>query len=172
MMNKLLYFFIFMMTVLSACQKSPECLNGRTYESGDCNCAVGYEGENCDTLTIAKFLGSYLAANAPINIAQSSLYTITVLKDSLELNTVRFKADGYQYATIPVINFTGIASGDHIMIPNQNIVSPNADLNQNGKIEGEACAEIRDNQKVLRVNLKIQYKTITNTYQQYIWQKL
>lgn len=35
------------------------CLNGGVCVDGDCECAAGYEGDSCETLTRAKFNGSW-----------------------------------------------------------------------------------------------------------------
>ena len=47
---------------LSSCKdecKDVECANGGTCEEGICSCPAGYEGDLCETLANAKFVGSF-----------------------------------------------------------------------------------------------------------------
>lgn len=39
--------------------KDVTCANSGTCNDGDCSCTVGYEGKLCDTLSNAKFVGTY-----------------------------------------------------------------------------------------------------------------
>lgn len=52
-------------TVLyTACQddscKRLSCMNGSSCRDGYCNCKTGYEGAECQTLTMSRFLGQYV----------------------------------------------------------------------------------------------------------------
>jgi hypothetical protein len=157
--------------MLNACQKSPECLDGRTYASGDCNCAEGYEGNNCDVLTVAKFLGRYNLGNYLIEVSDINYYYLTITRDSLIANKVKFKAERDIGSRSPSLNFTGNARGDHIDIPRQNIQTTIPDINQNGSIEGEICLERDGTLTYLRANIKILYKANDYSHLQYFWYK-
>lgn len=58
-----------------ACQ-DVTCDNGGTCVEGDCVCATGYEGTNCETLVRAAFIGSF---NVNETCAQSTdSYAVTI----------------------------------------------------------------------------------------------
>jgi hypothetical protein len=58
-------FLAFGMFVINACSdpcKDVTCQNGGVCDEGTCNCAPGFEGEECATAMNAKFIGSYNVA--------------------------------------------------------------------------------------------------------------
>lgn len=67
-MNKKIYVFAVGIIVLlmgfSACDpcKDVSCLNGGICDEGDCLCVGDYEGDDCGTHKIEKFLGTYSVA--------------------------------------------------------------------------------------------------------------
>ena len=73
--------------------------------------------------------------------------------------------------TLIVYDFIGKASGDHIVIPKQNLKSLNKGLNDSLVIQGDACISRRDTNRFLTTNLTIKYKDQNPTYKQYIWQR-
>jgi hypothetical protein len=66
---------------ISSCKedacKDVTCLNGGTCNDGTCDCAAGYEGSNCGTLSRAKILGTYLVAET-CSITGAASYSVTV----------------------------------------------------------------------------------------------
>lgn len=46
--------------------KDVVCQNGGTCVTGNCNCATGYEGTNCETAVRAKFLKTWAASDKDI----------------------------------------------------------------------------------------------------------
>ena len=54
-------FALFLILGFSSCDpcKDVTCQNGGVCDEGDCICTDEYEGDNCETKKIAKFLGSY-----------------------------------------------------------------------------------------------------------------
>ena len=142
-MKNLLSVLVILTIFIFACQKAPNCLNGRKYESGDCNCAMGYEGINCDTLTVSKFLGTYNLGNYPIQTGPYFAYQINILEEPEARDQVILRGS-IKSNTLIVYDFIGKASGDHIVIPKQNLKSLNKGLNDSLVIQGDACISRRD----------------------------
>lgn len=59
-----------------ACQ-DVTCDNGGTCVEGDCVCATGYEGTNCETLVRAAFLGNYNITETCDSGSDSYAVTVT-----------------------------------------------------------------------------------------------
>ena len=62
MKNRLILFVVFSLFIgLFSCNpcRNTECQNGGVCDEGDCMCTDEYEGENCETKKIAKFIGDY-----------------------------------------------------------------------------------------------------------------
>lgn len=61
-----------------------DCKNGAGCTYGKCNCLVGYEGELCDTLSTAKFIGTFVCfdsctlTNYMVNVRATGLGEITL----------------------------------------------------------------------------------------------
>lgn len=117
---------VFLLSLMCfACEEDPcagvSCTNGGTCVEGvgTCDCLPGFEGENCETNTILKFIGSYSAdygncfATAPdhrVNVSQ--------LSGENRLNI----ADLGDYACPGgEVNVIADITGDQISIPSQNI---------------------------------------------------
>ena len=60
--------------------KDMTCLNGGVCESGDCLCAVGYEGLNCATEQRQAFIGNYSVTDN-CNLGSFN-YQISIIADS------------------------------------------------------------------------------------------
>ncbi len=59
-----LVFSAFIVIMLyTACERNPcdnvTCFNGGSCNSGECRCPTGYEGTQCQTLSVSRFLGKY-----------------------------------------------------------------------------------------------------------------
>lgn len=85
-------FFAFVTTILyTACEKNPcnnvNCLNGGSCNNGFCRCPTGWENTQCQTKSIARYLGKYAGYSGCDNGAQ--VYdTVTIVEDNRALNTV------------------------------------------------------------------------------------
>ncbi len=63
------------------------CYNGGSCSGGTCLCPLGYEGPQCLTLSITRYLGVYLGYNTCNNNAE--VYdTATIVADNAAINTV------------------------------------------------------------------------------------
>ncbi len=117
-------------SILLACNKNAGCLS----PYNDCNCADGYEGDNCKTRVTEKFLGNYLKENRS---ATDTTATLLVLDSATQLKRVYIK----KFNTFDVTgrpfygDFYGIVDGKHITIPKQ---SPTGRLNFK-LVEGDVC---------------------------------
>ena len=84
MKNSLISIGIFLAIILSACTpdacKDVNCLNGGVCETGDCICAIGFEGTNCQTEQRQAFVGNYSVDEA-CNLGDFS-YEISINADS------------------------------------------------------------------------------------------
>lgn len=85
--SALLTFGAFSMVTYTACNKDEckdvVCQNGGTCVTGTCNCPTGYEGTNCETLSRAKFIGTY-TGNETCTIGSDN-YTVTIAAQSDDL---------------------------------------------------------------------------------------
>ncbi|HEY9178072.1 MAG TPA: calcium-binding EGF-like domain-containing protein [Flavipsychrobacter sp.] len=65
--SALLTFGAFSMVTYTACNKDEckdvVCQNGGTCVTGTCNCPTGYEGTSCETLSRAKFIGTWTGSD-------------------------------------------------------------------------------------------------------------
>ncbi len=88
------------MFVMNACDdcKDVTCLNGGTCVAGVCECATGYEGDDCGTAANAKFLGVYTVTDGCL----SSSYAQTVSAGSAA-NKVTFNNLG-NYVTPAIVS--------------------------------------------------------------------
>lgn len=63
--KRLLYLSGFLLVLLASCAPNDPCEdlpcgNEGTCREGTCDCALGFEGENCNSREIDKFLGTYI----------------------------------------------------------------------------------------------------------------
>jgi hypothetical protein len=66
--------------------KDVVCQNGGTCVSGTCSCPTGYEGNNCETKSRDKFIGTYIGQeNCTIG---NDNYTITVTTSSENIKLI------------------------------------------------------------------------------------
>ena len=93
--------------------KTISCAYGGVCNNGVCNCPVGYEGSNCETISRQKFLGNWSvfekgsiteAAQYPISIEEGAKITDVVIKNF------------YNYFTTPI---RATVDHDTLFIPNQ-----------------------------------------------------
>jgi len=112
--------------LFSACEKDSctdlTCQNGGACSSGFCHCTTGYEGAQCETLSEARFLGSYIGI--------TTCDTAAGILDTVSISTVN--GSNTQVAvsktTSPGETFYGsisITGGQYL------IVVPSAQLNSN-----------------------------------------
>ncbi|MEM6799893.1 MAG: calcium-binding EGF-like domain-containing protein [Bacteroidota bacterium] len=122
---KLRFVFCLIAFLSFACEEDPcagvSCTNGGTCVEGvgTCECLAGFEGENCETNVILKFIGSYGADyGGCVNTAPEHRVNITQLSGESRLNI----ADLGDYACPGgEVNVIADISGDQINIPSQNI---------------------------------------------------
>ena len=88
-------------SILLACNKNAGCLS----PYNDCNCADGYEGDNCKTRVTEKFLGKYKLEGLPT----ADTTGMTVLDSTSQLKKVYFKK--FNYRSDYYGDFYGIADG-------------------------------------------------------------
>lgn len=90
------------------------CQNGGTCSNGICTCPSGYEGTYCETLTQAKYLGSWAASESYGTSGGTLAYTATIVAgtgSNLSIVIGNFSDLG--------LNVTASISGNTITIPNQ-----------------------------------------------------
>lgn len=63
--------------------KDVVCQHSGTCSEGNCTCTTGYEGTNCETLSRAKFIGTYVGTE--ICTAGTDNYSITLAANSDDL---------------------------------------------------------------------------------------
>src|SRR5438128_7153513 len=78
----------------NACSSDPckdvTCLNGGVCDNGSCNCAVGYEGSDCSTISRDKFIKTWNSANNSCINASSGQLTVTAGSGVLEMSLSNF----------------------------------------------------------------------------------
>lgn len=102
---------------ISSCNDDPckdvSCQNGGTCLTGTCDCEAGYEGEFCETLSRAKFIGSY-NGNETCTVGTDS-YVLTISASSVDDATVVVSNVYNQGFTV-----TGTTDGTSLTIPSQS----------------------------------------------------
>lgn len=89
--------------------------NGVCNSDGSCTCAVGYEGERCETITRDKFKGSWNVLEDG-SISNPMNYTISV-SNAAEINQVYIRNfNNFDNAVV-----TARVEGDTIYVPLQNM---------------------------------------------------
>jgi len=121
-------------TVLyTACEKDSctdlTCKNGGSCADGFCRCPTGFEGAQCESRTVDRFIGTYYG-NSRCNSLPSLVDTVVVFLKSMP-NTVGLVKKSNITDTI-----YGTASGNNIEIPDQT--GPNSSRSVNAVIDGNA----------------------------------
>ncbi len=151
MKKLIIYLSIFAaITLTFACQKASDCL----LPEGGCDCAVGFEGNNCDVRVTSKFLGTYKKSSTDPNKA--------VIRDSIT-NLTRLYFINVGRDTFLKGNFYGNVDGYHVNIPSQ---SP-AGSTGFKLVEGEACLEKIDNAYKITFKLRFENLPFTNRFVYY-----
>ena len=120
-----LFLVCFLASIGISCEEDPcagvSCTNGGTCVEGvgTCECLAGFEGESCETNTILKFIGSYIADyGSCFTTAPEHRVNISQLNGESRLNI----ADLGDYACPGgEVNVIADITGDQINIPSQNI---------------------------------------------------
>ena len=92
--------------------KGTNCANGGICIDGVCNCPVGYQGHNCDTLTKQHFIGTWSVSEKG-TISPQFAYTLFINSDT-PANGVMI-TNMYNY----FVQVRGTVKGDTLFIPNQ-----------------------------------------------------
>ena len=95
--------------------KDTVCNNGGTCNEtdGSCNCPVGYEGSNCETLSRTKFLGVF-SGNETCTVGTDT-YAITC---SANADDLKFNIQNLYNQSLTAI---ASANGNAFTIPNQTV---------------------------------------------------
>jgi len=74
-LKKSLFCLALLALIISDCKPdkcaNAVCQNGGTCNDGTCTCATGYEGDNCETKSTDKFIGTY-------NVIDNINYTVSI----------------------------------------------------------------------------------------------
>jgi hypothetical protein len=110
---------IFSTALFTSCNqdkcKDTVCNNGGTCNEtdGSCNCPVGYEGSNCETLSRTKFLGVF-SGNETCTLGTDT-YAITC---SANADDLKFNIQNLYNQSLTAI---ASANGNAFTIPNQTV---------------------------------------------------
>lgn len=108
----------FVALALTGCKdpcKDVACQNGGVCDEGACICAIGYEGENCETSQRAKFIASY-NVDESCNQTGNFNYSITIATSAVSVNNVVINNFYGVGASV-----SGVVNGSSINIPNQTV---------------------------------------------------
>lgn len=85
------------------------CLNGGVCESGLCECAIGYEGDSCQTLMRAKFLGSW-GVSDDCSQSGTATYSVTLTASPNAVNQVLISNfwDAFTNSVVATVDSTTI----------------------------------------------------------------
>lgn len=127
----------FTMVTYTACNKDEckdvVCNNGGTCANGSCNCPTGYEGTNCETLSRAKFIGTWSGSDE----CESGVYNVTmsVATSSNEINALISNPGGFGNN----ITITGVVSStNELTFTNQTAGGNGRIINGKMTISGNA----------------------------------
>src|ERR1700733_3225138 len=96
LLTTLLFFGVIAIFLYSSCERNVcdnvNCFNGGSCNSsGTCYCPVGYEGNQCQTLAVARFIGTYPGFNlcqSPGNSLPQVFDTAWITADVENINFV------------------------------------------------------------------------------------
>lgn len=149
-MKNIKYIFtIALVSILLGCNIESDCLS----PNNDCNCAEGFEGNSCKTKVTSKFIGTYI----PEILNSASIPSNMTLIDSINpVKNVYFK--NFIYNIDIRINFYGIADGEHILVPKQELTNASGLTH----IEGDVCLIKANSVESLVMKLTLYARTTTN----------
>ena len=108
--------------------KDVTCLNAGTCNEGTCECATGYEGDDCGTAVRAKFLGSY-SFTETCSPSGADSYTVIVTESSSVITDIKIGNIYNKGLTV-----TASISGTTLTIPSQSFGT--ATISGSGTISG------------------------------------
>jgi EGF-like domain len=128
-------------TTLVSCTSDPcdpktiVCANGGTCLDGACQCASGFEGTKCETLSRAKFIGVYNCSDACTTGAGTYVNTIAASSDSLKITFSNMSGLSTALGTPTSVYAT--VSGNTFTIPSQAVIgSATTTISGSGTIAG------------------------------------
>ncbi len=124
-----LMFGMFMFQSCTDDCKDVTCLNGGVCEEGVCECATGYEGEDCSILMNAKFVGTYTVEDQ----CSKNKYSIAITAET-EPNKITFSNLG-NFVTPAVVK--AIVEQKEIKITDFEDVAGNRKFNGSGLIDSD-----------------------------------
>jgi hypothetical protein len=71
------------------------CQNGGTCSNGNCTCATGYEGTNCQTLSRAKFIGTYVGTEQCTMGTDAYSLVLSAHTDNMKLTLTNLYNQGF-----------------------------------------------------------------------------
>lgn len=107
------------------------CLNGGSCSGGTCLCPLGYEGPQCQTLSITRYLGTYVGySNCTYNgVPGTDVFdTANIEPDGVAINTVSIKLHsispkvihGYVSSNVSTYSII-VTNNDSLSIPHKTI---------------------------------------------------
>lgn len=116
---------VFSMVAYTSCSKNKDkckevvCSNGGACVDGACECALGYEGANCETNSVAKFTGVYNALdNCPLGSRTGDDLEYVLTISPLNTDATKVKVSGVA-ATDNIVTAVVSADGKELTIDDQ-----------------------------------------------------
>ena len=94
--------------------KSTVCANGGVCNGGNCTCATGYQGPNCDSASRDKFLATWVVNETGL-VTNPAQYNVTISSAGPGITDVVI-GNFYNYFTVYVNGYVHL---DTLFIPNQ-----------------------------------------------------
>ena len=132
--SALLTLCVFGIIAYTACKKDPcknvACNHGGTCSSGNCYCASGYEGTNCENAVNAKFIGNWL-----VTAACQASYVAAITADPISPSQIyisNFASTGTATSIL-----ASIQSSNIVTIANQRVKGiTNTSVSGGGSLSG------------------------------------
>lgn len=139
----------------SGCKKdlceTTSCLNGATCNEGTCECAVGYEGENCGTEMRQKFLGLYTGTMTVAGQTGNYQVEINASSQGADKVNIVLVLDNHTYKG-------EVVNGNSVNIPQQLVYT------QQGTYTVEGSGNLNGSQLILNWNATDQGQSLTYNF--------
>ncbi|GAA4465592.1 hypothetical protein GCM10023093_18080 [Nemorincola caseinilytica] len=134
----------FSAVMYTSCNSDPckdvVCQNGGTCNEGNCTCATGYEGTNCETASRAKFIKTWTATDVAVSGGTLPTYTAPITEGTtvVDIKIGHFSGNNSSGSSYFVNDVKATVSGNTITIPSQ------APDNDNYKVYGTGTYNTAD----------------------------